>query len=369
MTNKQIAYAFDELANLMELHEEDDFRIRSYRNAYLNLRKLDRPLAEMPDAEIKDIKGVGPAIAGKIRELVSGGKMATLEKYREKTPPGVVEMLEVNGFGPKKVRVVWKEMGIESVGELWYACNENRLVEFKGFGLKTQEDLKNKLEYFFKSRDKLHLDAAEEEADFVCTWLSGKLPDARVAPVGELRRRCPVIEKVEILVGFSGDVPAALAAGGSEIFQVVEPAEDSAAKAAGTFQVQLENNTLIQIHCCEPAEFGSKMFKFTGSAEFVEAFAKAHPGVDFKNLDNEEAVFEKAGAAYVVPELRDPTPGPSPTGRGDIETTATSSVFSTERSTSPLPVGEGPGVGLTRAKTPSATKNNKKTGINRIQRK
>ena len=67
MTNKQIAYAFDELANLMELHEEDDFRIRSYRNAYLNLRKIDRPLADMPDTAIKAIKGVGPAIAVKIR--------------------------------------------------------------------------------------------------------------------------------------------------------------------------------------------------------------------------------------------------------------------------------------------------------------
>lgn len=161
MTNKQIANAFDELANLMELHEEDDFRIRSYRNAYLNLRKLDRPLADMTDAGIKEIKGVGPAIAGKIRELLSTGAMATLEKYRSQTPPGVVEMLQVNGFGPKKVRIVWKDMGIETAGELWYACNENRLVEFKGFGLKTQEDLKNKLEYFLKSRDKLHLDAAE----------------------------------------------------------------------------------------------------------------------------------------------------------------------------------------------------------------
>lgn len=295
MTNKQIAYAFDELANLMELHEEDDFRIRSYRNAYLNLRKLDRPLADLSDAEIKDIKGVGPAIAGKIRELLSGGKMATLDKYLDKTPPGVVEMLEVNGFGPKKVRVVWKDMGIESVGELWYACNENRLVEFKGFGLKTQEDLKNKLEYFFKSRDKLHLDAAEEEADFVCTWLSGQLPGARIAPAGELRRCCPVIEKVEILVGYSGDLTTVF--DGQTL--VLENRQDN------TFQVRLENNTAVWIHRCEPDEFGSKLFKFTGSPGFVEAFAKAHPGKDFKNLDTEEAVFEKAGTAWVLPELRE----------------------------------------------------------------
>ena len=297
MTNKQIANAFDELANLMELHEEDDFRIRSYRNAYLNLRKLDRPLADMPDAEIKEIKGVGPAIAGKIRELVGTGKMATLEKYRAQTPPGVVEMLEVNGFGPKKVRVVWQEMGVESIGELWYACNENRLVEYKGFGLKTQEDLKNKLEYFLKSRDKLHLDAAEEEADFVCTWLSGKLPAIRVAPVGELRRCCPVVSTIEILAGYSGNL--------SEVFDeqtlVLEEQKEN------TYRVRLENNTAVLIHRCEPAEFGSKLFKHTGSPAFVEAFAKAHPGLDFKNLEQEDEVFAKANTAFVVPELRDPS--------------------------------------------------------------
>lgn len=295
MTNKQIANAFDELANLMELHEEDEFRIRSYRNAYLNLRKLDRPLADLSDAEIKEIKGVGPAIAGKIRELVAGGKMATLEKYREKTPPGIAEMLEVNGFGPKKVRVVWQEMGIDSIGELWYACNENRLVEFKGFGLKTQEDLKQKLEYFLKSRDKLHLDAAEEEADFVCTWLMGKLPGARVAAVGELRRCCPVIEQLEILVGYAGDFSPAF----DGLTFILENQENN------TFKVSLENNTTVLIHRCEPTEFGSKMFRFTGSAAFIEAFAKANSGLDFKNLEDEKAVFEKANLPYVAPELRE----------------------------------------------------------------
>ena len=80
MTNKEIAYAFDDLANLMELHGEDEFRIRSYRNAYLTLRKTDGDLSAMSDDEIKGIKGVGNAIAAKIRELVTNGKMANLEK-------------------------------------------------------------------------------------------------------------------------------------------------------------------------------------------------------------------------------------------------------------------------------------------------
>lgn len=295
MTNKQIAYAFDDLANLMELHEEDDFRVRSYRSAYITLRKLDQPLANMSDAEIKGIKGVGPAIAGKIRELVSGGKMATLEKYREQTPPGVVEMLEVNGFGPKKVRVVWKEMAIESIGELWYACNENRLIEYKGFGLKTQEDLRQKLEYFLKSRDKLHLNTAEAEADFACTWLTGKLPGAYVAPVGELRRKCPVISKIEILVGYNGELSAAF----DEQTLRLEREEN------GQYELRLESNTPITLHRCMAEEFGSKLFQRSSSPAFLDAFVKATPGLVFKNLRLEHDVFEKANLPYIAPELRE----------------------------------------------------------------
>lgn len=295
MSNKEIAYAFDELANLLELHEDNEFKIRSYRNAYLTLRKLDRPLTELSDPEIKGVKGIGPAISGKIRELLSSGKMNALEEARAQTPPGVTEMLQVNGFGPKKVRTVWRDMGIESIGELWYACNENRLVEFKGFGLKTQEDLKNKLEYYLRSKDKLHYDAAEEEADFVGAWLTGKLPGAFVSPVGELRRRCSVVERLELLVGYNGELSTALD-GETLTLEKEEP---------GQYHVRLENNTPVVLHRCLAEEFGSKMFKLTGSSAFVDAFVRANTGLNFNGLRTEQEVFEKAGLPYIAPELRE----------------------------------------------------------------
>ncbi|MCC7245839.1 MAG: DNA polymerase/3'-5' exonuclease PolX [Saprospiraceae bacterium] len=299
MTNKQIAYAFDDLANLMELHEEDDFRIRSYRNAYLNLRKLDAPLEGMSDADIKNIKGVGPAIASKIRELLGNGRMTTLEQYREKTPPGVVEMLEVNGFGPKKVRVVWKDMGIETVGELWYACNENRLIEFKGFGLKTQEDLQKKLEYFFKSRDKLRLDAAFDAAEQTIQWLRECWPSARIETVGDLRRTAPVVSQVELL-----------AASNEALTLNLEDSDDRSVQSAegGGYKIRIGDNATVWVHTCQPDEWGSKQFKLTGSREFVEQFVRDNAGVDFRNLPDETAVFERSSTAFVWPEQRDLLP-------------------------------------------------------------
>lgn len=296
MTNKQIAQSFDELANLMELHQEDPFRIRSYASAYLTLRKLDAPLADSSDDEIKSIKGVGNAIAGKIRELLDTGKMATLEKYREKTPAGVRDLLEIGGFGPKKVRQVWQEMAIENPGELWYACNENRLVAYKGFGLKTQEDLKNKLLYFFKSRGKLHLDTALAEAEAACAFLRARFPKIQVEPVGELRRNCPIVSTVEILAAYSGDLTADIASTGEYSWELTEQ---------GSILLRRGEGAAVHLHVCLPAEWGSKLFKCTGDAAFLAQFVQENPGVDFKNIATEAAVFEKADTAFVWPELRE----------------------------------------------------------------
>lgn len=295
MTNKEIANAFDDLANLLELHEENEFKIKSYRNAYITLRKIDRPLSELPDAEIKAIKGIGPAISAKIQELLTSGSMKALTDAREMTPPGVVEMLEINGFGPKKVRSVWQEMGIETVGELWYACNENRLVEYKGFGLKTQEDLKNRLEYYQRSKGKLHCDAAENIAAGVCAQITAALPGAFVSPVGEVRRKCPVVSEISILVGYNGEMTAAF--DGEKLRAEIAD--------AGVINVRTEDDTHITIYQCRAEEFGSKLYLHTGPADFTEGFAANNPGISFKGLRMEQDVFENARLPFVAPELRD----------------------------------------------------------------
>lgn len=295
MTNKQIAKAFDQLASLMELHEEDPFRIRSYRNAYMTLRKADRPLAEMSDAEIKAIKGVGPAIAAKIRELLDTGGMQTLQKYLDRTPPGVVEMLGISGFGPGKVRAVWKEMGIESLGELWYACNENRLVAYKGFGPKTQEDLRGKLEFLQKNKGKLRLDLALEGAELACRILGERLPGAFVAPVGEARRRCPVVTCIEVLVGHNADIAGAFDA---ETL-ILERQETTSA-----YHARLADGIPVIVHRCMAEAFGSRLFELTGSEVFLKAFAGSQ-APEWGAMRDERDVFERFGRAYVAPELRE----------------------------------------------------------------
>jgi DNA polymerase (family X) len=301
MSNKEIAYAFDELANLLELHDDNEFKIKSYRNAYLTLRKMEQPLSALSEADLKGIKGIGPAISGKIRELIDTGHMKALDEALAKTPPGVTEMLQVNGFGPKKVRVVWHEMGIESIGELWYACNENRLVEYKGFGLKTQTDLREKLEYYLRSKDKWHLDAALRQANNIADTLCKQLPDTAIQIVGEVRRACPVVDTIEILLAFEGDLSPTLSAAG----WTIAPPQSNQSDLIGSIKIQLPDQTEAILHTCAPADFGSKMLRHTGPTAFLERLAQAAPGQDFRHLPDEQAVFAKAGLPYVAPEVRD----------------------------------------------------------------
>jgi DNA polymerase (family X) len=297
MSNKEIANAFDELANLMELHEEPIFKIRSYQNAYITLRKIDRPVAEMTDAERKEIKGVGDAISLKIKELATGGKMATLEKYRSMTPPGVVEMLQIKGFGPKKIKQLWKDLAVETPGELLYACNENRLVELKGFGEKTQEDLRKKLEFFLRSRDKFHYSTLEIEADFLLPALVGRLPDARISLVGEMRRRCPIVSKFEILIASDADFSEKIFDGELLILE-----KQDGEKWLGKLP---DSETPVTIYRCELADFGSKLFKYSAAPDFLAAFLKEKEGADFKNLSEEIQIFERVGLPFIEPELRE----------------------------------------------------------------
>src|SRR5581483_5660025 len=147
MENKPIARTLRLLTQLMELHDENPFKIKSLANAAFKVDKLPFPIASKSLSEMEKIDGIGKSTAGKIIELLETGHITEMQRLLEITPEGIVEMLGIKGIGPKKISIIWRELGIETVGELYYACNENRLVEAKGFGLKTQEEIQKVIEF------------------------------------------------------------------------------------------------------------------------------------------------------------------------------------------------------------------------------
>ena len=131
MENAAIADNFDLLARLMDIHGENSFKSKTFAVAAFNIEKLPMPLKETPREKLFTIRGIGESIGRKVIEMLDTGQLEILNEYILKTPPGVIEMLNIKGIGPKKINTIWKQMEIESVGELLYACDENRLTLFK----------------------------------------------------------------------------------------------------------------------------------------------------------------------------------------------------------------------------------------------
>src|SRR5215470_15774111 len=152
MDNNTIADNFSLLSKLMEINGENSFKTKTYSIAAFNIEKLPLQLSETPHEKIFAIKGIGDSIGKKILEMLDTGEMKIVNDYLEKTPVGIVEMLNVKGIGPKKINTIWKELEVESIGELLYACNENRLLLYKGFGEKTQDNIRESIEFYLQNQ-------------------------------------------------------------------------------------------------------------------------------------------------------------------------------------------------------------------------
>src|ERR1700757_3693805 len=148
MDNYQIADSFSLLSKLMDIHGENSFKAKSYASEAFNIEKLPMQLSDTPHEKIFGIKGIGESTGKKIIELLETGELSALKEIISKTPPGIIEMLSIKGIGPKKISVIWKEIEIETIGELLYACQENRLKLFKGFGEKTQKSIEESIEFY-----------------------------------------------------------------------------------------------------------------------------------------------------------------------------------------------------------------------------
>lgn len=200
MDNYQIADALSLLAKLTDIHGENSFKAKSYASAAFAIEKLTVQLHEMPKEKIAVLNGIGVSTAQKIIEYIETGKINALEEIISKTPTGIIEMISIKGIGPKKINTIWKEMEIETIGELLYACKENRLKLFKGFGEKTQQNVIDAIEFYNKNRGS-YLFAQVENiiADFN-EFLSTYLTNITFEITGQFKRQLEIIDKIEYII-------------------------------------------------------------------------------------------------------------------------------------------------------------------------
>ena len=200
MNNSAIADSFSMLAKLMDINGENSFKAKSYSLAAFAIEKLPVQLQEIPLSEMEKLKGIGVSAAKKIQELLKTGTLIQLEEIIFLTPPGVIEMLKIKGIGPKKIHIIWKQMQLESVGELLYACKENRLKLFKGFGEKTQQSVIENIEFYFRNKGSFLYAQLIYGAEQFLLFLQKKFADKRVLITGEFARQMEIITVLEFVV-------------------------------------------------------------------------------------------------------------------------------------------------------------------------
>ncbi len=292
MDNKAISKIFKLCSQLMELHNENPFRTKSIASASFKLDKLPFPIVEASLEELSAQPGIGKSTAEKAKEVAATGTFKELQTLMENTPSGIVEMLNIKGLGPKKIEIIWKELEIESVGELLYACNENRLVEAKGFGLKTQEDIKKSIEFSISNKGWFLYAKVLPRAERFFNDLKSHFPASLLSFTGDFRRKCEILSTVDLLISEHIDsVEKFLGA-----YTLVEKTENS-------IELTDDLGFTFKVFSSNINDFYRDLILSTGSTSHLDLLFNILP--DLPSLSSEEAIYRNLGLDYIEPELRE----------------------------------------------------------------
>ncbi|OUJ75428.1 DNA polymerase/3'-5' exonuclease PolX [Hymenobacter crusticola] len=310
MDNRALIRAFRLAASLLELHDENPFKIRAYEGTAAALERLEFPVAEIERTGLPDRTGLSKTAAARVAELLDTGSFDELTRLLSITPPGVVEMLNIKGIGPKKIRALWRELGIESPDALRDAAEQDRVSKLKGFGKKTQDAILQALEFSQESRGKLLYPQAEELGNDLAARLQETLFTDQVAVVGEVRRRLEVIETVCLVAATSQPWKAQEMLNGLDGL-TADPTRSGpfAWRGAAT-----ASGVKVEVYLVKKEDYTNQLFLLTGAeAHLTELIPDALPGqpsslrqvVKREQFYQETAIYQKAGLQYVEPELRE----------------------------------------------------------------
>jgi DNA polymerase (family 10) len=294
--NAAVAGVFEEIADYLELAGDNPFKIRAYRRAAEAIANLEGSVEAFSESgQLESVEGMGTATVAKTKEFLATGQVRLLQYLRSQYPPGLLDVLRVPGLGPKKVALLYKERGIDSLEKFIETLNSGGLAGLSGFGPKTIENLKTSIRRLAEMSARLPL----PNALFQAGKLRGVLADGdtRVEIAGSLRRGADTIGNLNLVAGTNAastvldrfeKLPGVLA--------VLERGEDFA-------RAKVHPGLEVEVVCTPPERFGSTLFFRTGSRPHVEA-ARAF-GVDLENFAEEADLFAALGVPFIEPELRE----------------------------------------------------------------
>jgi DNA polymerase (family X) len=304
MTNEDIIEKLSLTASLMEINDENSFKSDAYRKAAFNLEKVDKDLFALPNDSIAKLDGVGKSIALAIVQMKEKGSFDELDKLLLTTPNGVVEMLSINGIGPKKIKVIWKELKIESKRELLEACKEGRVAQQKGFGEKTQKMIEDNLLFEQSQSGKLRLDQALIMGEEVKKALLSVFD--RVEEAGQLYSKDEVVEELVFVVPNDDSLMAQ-----QKMSQISVLHKDLKTSSPFVWRGSIKDTAVrVEVHVVPKAKAVSERYILSASNAHLSEMVAGKTVLGFlkaNSFASETEVFEKLNVPFIAPELREGT--------------------------------------------------------------
>jgi len=311
--NKALGNILREVALLLELKGENPFKVRAYSNAARSIETLDEEVTGMiHEDRLRDIGGVGETLAQQITEFVETGKLQLLEELKKTIPPGHMEMLKIPGLGPKKIRTLSDALHIQTIGELEYACSENRLIELQGFGQKTQEKILKGVQQVKKYQGRYLYGDVVSAAETILEKIRSHPKVLRASLAGSLRRKMEVVGNINLVVSTQRPHDVLTAVSKFPEVEVVQ------FRDKGSGRYALANGVEIDLQTTSDQDFPHQLYRLTGSLNHWNAMKKRadtlpielnERGVlrDSRPIDCKEEgeIFEALGIDFIPPELRE----------------------------------------------------------------
>lgn len=313
MDKKEISRILEEIGLMLELKGENPFKIKAYVNGARIVELLEGDLKDyIKDGKIEGIKGIGKALSDKIVELYETGRLKYYEELKSSIPSGIFDIMRIPGIGPKKAKTLYEKLDIKSIGELEYACKENRLITLDGFGEKTQEKILKGIQELKKYSGLFLYSYVKPIAEEIKERLMTSSLVTKCEIAGSLRRKKEVVKDIDIIA--SAKEPMKL----MDYFTELEQIEEVISKGETKTSVRLKAGMMMDLRVVEEEQFPYALHHFTGSKEHNTALRHRAKKMGIKineyglfrddeliKCRDEKDFFNVLGLYYIPPELRE----------------------------------------------------------------
>lgn len=320
LSNSEIADLFNRLADLLEIDGANPFRVRAYRNAAQTVRAQSRSMADMvgQEEDLSRLPGIGEDIAAKIRHIVDTGHLPLLEETETRVPGELSDVMKIEGLGPKRVKALYRELGIAGIEDLGRAARAGRIRGLPGFGKKTEETILRRVEAWSGREQRVPIAEAEDIAGPLMDYLRRSKGVKRLVVAGSYRRRKETVGDLDILATAKKDSNVI------QRFIRYDDVDEVVSHGTTRSTVHLKAGIQVDLRVVPEVSYGAALHYFTGSKSHNIALRTMAQKIGLKINEygvykgdrrvagkTEEEIYKRFGLVYVPPELRE--------GHGEIE--------------------------------------------------